>query len=159
MRTAYEIPVVVHERRGPAQLDLGPLNRKLVLRTDASPDPMWVSLQGMVRGAIDVGEGKDQDRVNLGSFRYDQRHDKTVIVTAKDPNIQLRFKKAFPDYLNVSFTELSGPAGFRQWKLNVEVEPNRVSGLLPADSAVYLETVSTPPRAIRIPVMGNGTVR
>jgi hypothetical protein len=159
MRTAYAIPVVVHERRGSAQLDLGPLNRKLELRTDTSPDPMWISLQGMIRGAIDVGEGKEQDRVNLGSFRSDRPHDKTVIVTAKDPNIQLRFKKVSPDYLNVSLTELTGSIGFRQWRLKVEVEPDRVAGLLPADSAVYLETVATPPRAIRIPVMGNGTVR
>lgn len=159
MRSAYAISVIVHERRGESQLDLGPLNRKLVLRTNTSPDPTWLSLQGIIRGAIDVGEGLDQDRINLGSFRSDRPHEKTVVVTAKDANIQLRVKKATPDYLNVSLTELTGPAGFRQWKLKVEIEPERVSGLLPPDSAIYLETTSTPPRAIRIPVTGIGIVR
>lgn len=159
MRCAYAIPIVVHERRDGSQLDLGPLNRKLVVRTDTSPDPTWVSLQGTVRGSIDVGEGNDQDRVNLGAFRSDRVHEKTVIVTAKDANIQLRFKKASPEYLNVTLTELTGPVGFRQWKLKVEIEPDRVSGVLPPDSAIYLETVSTPPRPIRVPVIGNGTIR
>jgi hypothetical protein len=159
MRTAYAVPVIVHERRGAAQLDLGPLNRRLRFTTDVMPDPALLSLQGLVRGNVEVGEGADQDRVNLGAFRADRPHEKTVMVTAKQPNLQLRVKSKNPDYLEVALTESPGPAGLRQWKLRVEVDANKVSGVLPSDSAVFLETVADPPRAIRIPVIGNGTMR
>jgi hypothetical protein len=159
MRCGYEVPITVYERRGSAQLDLGPLNRKLMLLADVGPEPTLVALQGMVRGAIDIGAGVDQDRVNLGAFPAKSPHEKTVIVTAKDANVQLRFKKANPDYLAVTLTESPGPIGFKQWRLRVEIDANKVSGLLPSDSAIYLETVATPPRAIRIPVIGNGTAR
>jgi hypothetical protein len=159
MRCGYAVPVVVYERRGSAQLDLGPFNRRLVLHTDVGPEPTLIMLQGMVRGAIDIGEGTDQDRVNLGAFPASRPHDKTVIVTAKDANTQLRFRDAKPDYLGVTLTEYPGTVGFKQWKLHVEIDANKVSGLLPSDSAIYLETMATPPRAIRIPVIGNATAR
>jgi hypothetical protein len=159
MRVAYAVPVVVHERRGTAQLDLGPLNRRLRFSSDVMAEPSSLSLQGLVRGNVEVGEGADQDRVNLGAFRADRPHEKTVIVTAKQPNLQLRVKSKNPEFLEASLTESPGPAGLRQWKLKVEVDANKVSGVLPSDSAVFLETMADPPRAIRIPVIGNGTVR
>jgi len=159
IRSGYAVPIVIYERRGNAQLDLGPFSRKLFLKTDAIPEPSIVTLQGMVRGTIDIGQGADIDRVNLGAFRADRPHDATVIVTAKEANTQLRFRDVKPSYLKVTLTEMPGPLGFKQWKLHVDVDANTVSGILPSDSAIYLETVTNPPRAIRIPVIGNGTVR
>jgi hypothetical protein len=159
IRSGYAIPIVIYERRGNAQLDLGPFSRKLFLKTDAIPEPSIVTLQGMVRGTIDIGQGADIDRVNLGAFRADRPHDATVIVTAKEANTQLRFRDAKPSYLKVTLTEMPGALGFKQWKLHVDVDANTLSGILPSDSAIYLETVTNPPRAIRIPVIGNGTVR
>jgi hypothetical protein len=159
IRSGYAVPIVIYERRGNAQLDLGPFSRKLYLKTDAIPEPSIVTLQGMVRGTIDIGQGADLDRVNLGAFRADRPHDTTVMVTAKEANAQLRFRDVKPSYLKVTLTETAGAVGYKQWKLHVDVEANTVSGILPPDSAIYLETVTNPPRAIRIPVIGNGTVR
>jgi hypothetical protein len=81
------------------------------------------------------------------------------MVSAREPNVQLRVKSASPEYLNVTLTELPGSVALRQWKLQVGIDGNKLSGLLPLDSAVYLETVGPSPRAIRIPVFGNATVR
>jgi hypothetical protein len=163
MRSGYIIPIVVYERRDGKQLELGPLSRRLTVRTDAIPDPTMVLVQGTVRGLVDVGEAGDKatekDRVNLGTFRADRVKETTVMVSAREPNVNLRLKSVRPDYLNVSLTELPGSVGLPQWKLQVTVEANRVSGLLPGDSAIYLETVGPSPRAIRIPVVGNATVR
>lgn len=159
MRCAYAVPVVVHERLGSAQLDLGPFVKRLVLRSDASADEAILFIQGMVRGNIEIGEDADRDRVNLGSFRADRPHEKDIEVRAKDADTQLRFKSATPDFLHVTLTETSGGSIYRHWKLHVEIDANLVSGFLPSTSAIYLETVANPPRAIRIPVVGNATGR
>jgi hypothetical protein len=153
------VPIVVYERREGHQLDLGPLSRRFLLRTDAVPDPSIVLVQGTVRGVVDVGEGKEKDRISLGTFRADRGKDSTVMVSAREPNVQLRVKSVTPDYLSVTLTELPGSVVLRQWKLTVGIDANKVSGLLPMDSAVYLETVGPSPRAIRVPVLGNATVR
>lgn len=159
MRCAYAIPVTVYERTGGSQLDLGPFMRRIALRSSTSPDEAILVVQGMVRGNIEIGEDADRDRVNLGGFRADRPHEKDVEVRAKDADVQLRFKSASPDFLNVTLTETSGGSAFRRWKLHVEIDADRASGFLPPNSAIYLETVSNPPRAIRIPVVGNATVR
>lgn len=159
MKCAYAIPVTVYERLGGSQLDLGPFMRRIILKSDASPDEANLFVQGLVRGNIEIGEDADRDRVNLGSFRADRPHEKDIEVRAKDADVQLRFKSASPDYLNVTLTETSGGSAFRRWKLHVDVDANRVSGFLPPNSAIYLETMSNPPRAIRIPVVGNATGR
>ena len=88
-----------NDERG-ISLDLGPLNRRLLLRTDAIPEPsISVRVKGTVRGVVDVGEGKEKDRINLGTFRADRGKDSTVMVSAREPDVQLRVKSASPDYL------------------------------------------------------------
>ena len=158
-RAAYAIPIVVYERKDGAQLDLGPLSRRVQILNDVSKDAAAIMIQGMVRGAIEIGEDADRDRVNLGSFRADRPHEKVIEVRAKDPNLQVRFKSATPEYLQVKLTETSAGSAYRRWKLQVEIEADRVSGFLPPNSAILLETVADPPRLIRIPVVGNATVR
>lgn len=159
MRSAYAIPIVVHERRDGSQLDLGPLAKRYELHSPVMPEPAPFIVQGVVRGDIEIGEEADRDRVNLGSFRADRPHEKNIEIRAKSANLQLRVKNTSPEFLHATLKETSGGSIYRRWKLLVEVEPDKASGFLPGGSAVYLETVSDPPRAIRIPVVGNATVR
>ncbi|MFO0807019.1 MAG: hypothetical protein U0746_00175 [Gemmataceae bacterium] len=156
MKSGYEIVVAVHERRDGKQLELGPLNRKIGVRTTDWPEtPIIVS--GVVRGSIRVGEGSDQDRINLGSFRSKDGVDKTLLVTGTEAGLDLRLKSKTPDYLSVTLEPIASGPGLKQWKLTVGIDPEHHSGFLPAESAVYLETKSDPPRSIRIPVVGNAT--
>jgi hypothetical protein len=156
IKSGYVIKVGLHERRDGKQLELGPLNRKVAVRSPEQPE-VTVLLGGTVRGGVRVGEGTDQDRVNLATFRADRDVAKTVIVTSTEPGLDLELKGKTPDFLNVSFVPYEGAPGVRQWQLRVEIEPNKHSGFLPGESAVYLQTKTTPPRSIRIPVVGNAT--
>lgn len=156
IKSGYVIKVVVHERRDGKQLELGPLNRKVTVRCAEQPEATVV-LTGTIRGGVRVGEGSDQDRINFATFRADREAVKTVIVTSTEPGLDLELKGKTPDFLNVSLEPYEGTPGIRQWRLRVEIEPNKHSGFLPGESAVYLQTKTTPPRSIRIPVVGNAT--
>ncbi len=156
IKSGYVIKVVVRERRGDKQLELGPLNRKVTVSCPDQPEATIV-LTGTIRGGIRVGEGSDQDRINFATFRADREAVRTVIVTSMEPGLDLELKGKTPDFLNVSLEPYEGTPGIRQWRLRVEIEPNKHSGFLPGESAVYLQTKTTPPRSIRIPVVGNAT--
>ena len=90
MKAAYAIPITVYQHRNNAQLDLGPLARRIEVRLDIGPDMFPVAITGTVRGNIQIGErGPDQDRINLGSFRHDRPTDKTVIVTTSQADLEV----------------------------------------------------------------------
>jgi hypothetical protein len=44
----------------------------------------------------------------------------------------------------------------KTWDLRIEISPGSQSGPLSDDSVIILRTQSTPPRQIRIPVLGTG---
>lgn len=158
IRDAYRIKLTVFERRAGRQLDLGPLSRRVVLNTGTNTETT-VTITGMVRGEIRIGDASDKDRVDLGSFRADHPHDKTVIVSSLEPGLKLGVDSKAPEELQVQLQEQPPDGGPRRWQLTVSVPAGTLSGPLSADSAVVLRTQAEPPRRIRIPVTGNAFSR
>src|SRR4029077_15427748 len=132
MLSGYAIKGTVYERRENQQLDLGPWARKLTVKLDGSPDEdVSVVLTGAVRGAIQVGDAKDKDRIDLGTFKANRPHDKSIIVTSTAPNIGLELVGKSPESLRVELKEQPANFGQKRWLLHLEVEPNSFSGFLP----------------------------
>jgi hypothetical protein len=157
MLCGYSIKVTVFERRGDQQLDLGPLARRLTVKLDNGSGPdesVDVTITGTVRGVIQVGDAKDRDRIDLGTFKANRPFDKTIQITSTDPNIGLRLAGKSPESMHVELKEQPGGFGNKRWTLHLEVEPNTFSGFLPTDASVILETVGNSTRRIRIPVAG-----
>jgi hypothetical protein len=151
----YFIPVKVYERREGNQLDLGPLARKIEVKSGANEQSV-VMIQGMVRGSVRLDES-ERDRIDLGNFSGARGTDKAVTLTATEAELRIKVESATPDALDVELKETSSGFGRKQWKLTVIVPPNKLAGVLPQNSAVILVTETTPPRRIRVPVVGNAT--
>jgi hypothetical protein len=158
VRDAYRIKLTVFERREGRQLDIGPLSRRVVLNAGTDTESS-VAITGMVRGEIRVGDTSDKDRVDLGSFRADHPHDKTVVVSSLEPGLKLSVDSKTPEELQVQLQEQPPDGGPRRWKLTVTVPAGTLSGPMPTTSAVVLRTQAEPPRRIRIPVTGNAFSR
>jgi hypothetical protein len=159
MLCGYAVKVKVFEHRGDKQLELGPLSRKLLVKLvdTGSEYDVGVMISGIVRGVVRVGDASDRDRVDLGTFRARNGHNKTVVLNSSDPGIGLQVVSRTPETLQVNLKEDSASFGQKRWKLEVGAPPNAFSGLMPSDSAIYLQTTTNPPRRIRIPVTGNAT--
>ncbi len=157
MRCGYAVDIKVYENRGGHHLELGPLERKLVIKPEGIDGEGKVFVSGLVRGIITIGEAGDRDRIDLGNFRASSPTEKTVTLSAPDPNLKLQLVSHLPENLVVNLEESPASFGVKRWKLTVGVAPHTISGVLPSDSAVYLQTLTTPPRRIRIPVLGNAT--
>jgi hypothetical protein len=155
-KCAYAVTVTVFESRDGKQLELGPLARRLVVNR-GSDSEATVLLTGTVRGAIQVGEPADHDRIDLRVFPATRGTQKLVVVKSSIPGLALTVDHVKPADLQAAI--VAGPPGFgtRQWKLTVTAPPDKLAGPLPMDSAIYLKTNSTPPRRVRIPVMGNAS--
>src|SRR5262249_38681293 len=132
-RDAYRVKLTVYERREGRQLDLGPLSRRIVLNP-GTPTEMSVNITGMVRGEIRVGDASDKDRVDLGSFRNDHAHDKTVVISSLEQGLKLGVDSKTPEQLQVQLQEQPPDGGPRRWKLTVSAPAGALSGPLPADS-------------------------
>jgi hypothetical protein len=154
-RSAYEISVTVHEQLGEAQLELGPLNRRMVVNGESDSE-FAVRISGMVRGPINVGEEKDRDRIDLQMFRADHRAEKMVTITSLIPGLTLSIDHIQPASIQAELKPSTAGASAR-WKLIIVVPPNTQAGPLPSDSAIYLKMNTNPPRRVRIPITGNAS--
>lgn len=155
-KSGYVVHVTVNESKGDNQLELGPLSRKFILNRSTDTENTVV-LHATVRGSIKVGDAGDPDRVDLGTFNAGHGVEKHVGITSPDPSLQLVLDHVKPDNLEVKLEDAKAGPGVRRWKLNVFAPPNIFGGPLPGDAAIYLKTVTTPPRRIRIPVLGNAS--
>lgn len=157
-RSAYRVRLTVAEREGGRQLDLGPLEQRLIANKGRSEQEAALVLTGFVRGDLRVGGIGDKDRVNLGEFRSDRSHTKRVELSSERPGMKLTLEGTEPAAMKATLREKPTAAGLWKWELEVEVPPNTVAGPMPANSAVVLRSASQPPRRIRVPVVGTGYV-
>jgi hypothetical protein len=160
--TIYRVTVKVRERsRDGKQMDLGPFHRDIIVSTDQPDYPDGaVEIQGAVRGEFFVGTADDKyrDQVVLRAFRADRGTSATVPIETNLSGMKLVRESVTPSYLETKLEEQPEPDGGGRWLLTVTVPPNRVTGSLPADSAIVLKTLNQPPRRIRIPVVGKATM-
>jgi hypothetical protein len=160
IQLAGKLQVKVVEAKGKHQLEQGPFNRLAPLALEEQPLTLRPRLVGRVLGEVEVGTGKDQGKINLESFSA-ARGKKLRVALRTDPNTVLTVDSAKPAYLKVQIKankEASTPqkAG---WTLEVEVPADSHLGTFAEDSAVILRTQATPPRYIRIPVVGSAVQR
>src|SRR5262249_7627483 len=134
-------------------------SRKIILKSDAAPEDVPLTLTGVVRSDITVGTEADKGRIVFGSFRSSVGiPNKVVKIAAPQPGIVLEFDHVEPPdaFVKVrSFKEVKRPEiGGSHWELAVEVPRGSPPGKIPDETAVIMKMPGTPPRHIRIPVRG-----
>lgn len=158
VRSAFRIVAKVSEKKDDKQLDQGPFRREIPLLSADIPFPLQTPLVTVhVRGDIDVGAAEDNGAVHLKSFSAKNGVRKTVPVW-HDGADELTVESVYPTVLEVKLTRSakeSTPARGK-WSLDVNVPPGAWHGPFQEDAVILLKTNSTPPRKIRIPVVGNG---
>jgi hypothetical protein len=164
VRTLYKMQITVKERveimdgekKQLRQLDLGPLDRKLVV-SSAEAGNWSLSLRGRVLGDVTVQGGAEGGRIDLGdSFPADQDRSRDVILVAERAGLDLTLLdgEITPNYLKVKFEPLDTVEGRKKWRLRVTVPKGTLYGALPDTSGVVLQTNDPIPRRFRIPVRG-----
>jgi hypothetical protein len=107
----------------------------------------------VARGEVKVGLPQDRDQIDLGPFKANKGASKMIPLTLEDDTLELLPDVEKPAFLEVQLKR----GGANRWELEVQVPPGAVAGRLPRDSAVTLTVKGTPPRRLRIPVVGQGT--
>jgi hypothetical protein len=156
--TIYRVHVTVHERVSGKQMDLGPFFREIVLQSDQPDcDPLAVTVQGIVRGDIDLGTGEDRDQIKLQSFASSKGTQASFPIRVRQPGVRLELESVSPSFVIAKLVE-KPPEGAGNYELQLEIPPNRATGKLPKESAVFLKTLTDPPRRVRIPIIGQATL-
>jgi hypothetical protein len=161
-KSLYKVKVTVRERtevlgeKDPHHLDLGPLDRKLMVSAaDGGAIPLPV--RGRVHGEVRIRTGSSDGRIDLGnSFSAAEDRSKDVILLADRPGLDLTLmaQETRPNYLRVKLDPLEPVGGRKQWRLRVTVPKGSLYGALPEDSGVLLKTNDPVPRRFRLPVRG-----
>lgn len=160
VRAAWDVTVTVYESKGGVQFDQGYFLRSLGYDLpDAADDIPPLIITGLVHSDdIRIGGVADQGKINLKSFPAQDGTRKAISVsTNRDIELDPQNVSVHPASLRVKVTEKTkDKAGNkRNWTLEVEVPPNQLFGTISEDSAVILRTKATPPRLIRIPLVGH----
>ncbi|HMF16760.1 MAG TPA: hypothetical protein VKE98_06100, partial [Gemmataceae bacterium] len=144
------------EEKGKQQLEQGVINRFAPLFLDEQPLALLPRLVGRVLGEVEVGNEKDKGKINLNSFSASKGTKQRVILRA-EPGMVLTVDSQKPSYLKVQIkaNKEGSTAQKASWVLEVEVPAGSHLGPFADDSAVILKTQATPPRYIRIPVVGS----
>ena len=156
IKVAGQLKVKVLEEKGKQQLEQGPFNRFAPLFLEEQPLALLPRLVGRVLGEVEVGNEKDKGKINLNNFTAAKGTKQRVILRA-EPAMVLTVDSQKPSYLKVQIkaNKEGSTAQKASWVLEVEVPAGSHLGPFADDSAVILKTQATPPRYIRIPVVGS----
>jgi hypothetical protein len=158
IQVAGRLSVKVVEEKDKRQLEQGPLNRLAPLSLDDQPLAIVPRVVGRVTGEVEVGSSKDHGKIDLLNFSS-SKGKKRRIVLRSEPGTVLMIDSQKPSYLKVVLkaNKETSPGQKKSWFLDVEVPPGSHVGPFLEDSAVILKTQATPPRYIRIPILGNAS--
>ncbi len=162
VKSAYRIDLTVHEQKGKRQLDQGSFHRFPLLLLDGEPlETKGTMIQGRVTGDFEIkGTVRTgsitQGQIRFGTFAGNQGTQATVTLRGdKTLGLTLLKAKVKPQFLKVQLVETKEVIRNKKtWHLEVEVPKDCPNGQFPADSVIILRTQTTPPRHIRIPVLG-----
>lgn len=164
IRSMYRFDLVVRERletevdgkRESRLLDLGPLDRKLSVKTVGAGGAI-LPVKGLAVGEVTILSGATEGRIDLGSsFSAAQDRSVEVILSAERPDADLTLVAAetATKVLKVELTPLPSVGGKKQWKLRVTVPKGTLYTAVPEGTAVVLTTAGPTARKIRLPVRG-----
>jgi hypothetical protein len=158
VHSGWHVTVWIHEQRDGRQMPQGHFFRSIAVKPAGVADeipPLRVT--GFVKGNVEVGGSEDLGKIDLKSFSAKDGTRKTIYLWAKR-DTEMELEAVNPAAIEVKLTKSKEPPGAngkQKWILNVVVPPNQVFGVLGEDNDVTLRTKSTPPRQIRIPLMGH----
>jgi hypothetical protein len=155
-KSLFKVRVTVRERVGDRQLDLGPIERRLLV-TAAGGGALALTVRGRVFGEVTILSGAEAGKVDLGSFGANEDRTRAVDLVADRPGLELTLAEAetTPNYLKARLEKLPPTGdGRNKYRLRVTVPKGSVPGSLPETSAVILKTNGPTPRRFRLPVRG-----
>lgn len=162
-RCAYRFSLILHERRGEHQLDIGPLGRMMVISFETMAgeqiiEDVKVPVLGSVRGDVMVQGGDDRGRVSLGVWRTSRLAWKEVYLLTQDSKLELdpNVVTSTPK-IKASLGNREKTAEGYRWPLRIESPPNSFQGELKIDipaPIVFVQTKGPNVRRIRIPIHG-----
>jgi hypothetical protein len=155
VRVAFRVLVTVYENKDGKQMDQGPFHEFMPVRLDGASLARAPMVRGKVQGEVDVGPADAQGKLDLGSFHAKSGARKSIVLWTNRGTI-LSLANHNPETLKVRLTEneKDSTPERKSWRLLVEVPAGSQAGPMPDDSAIILRTQSTPPRQIRIPILG-----
>ncbi len=154
--SAYRVETTVRTQKDDKLLDMGHFRRDLPILLGGHPFPLNAPVVvGFVRGEIDIGAPGDDGKVNLGGFSARDGVQKTVPLWIDGAN-EIVVDYTYPTTLETKLTRIAkeSTASRSRWNLEVTVPPGAGYGAFTDDAIIVLRTNSTPPRRIRIPVVG-----
>ncbi len=155
----YLIWVWVHENRNGKQLDFGPFQRRIAVKSDALLETAVVVVKGIVASDLRV-VGDKQNRISLAQFDADRGATKHVLIESDRPGLRLALDSRSPQIMSVTLSDPKPTSdGGQQWKLEIVMPPNSINGRMPPDSEIVLKTLDGSPRRFRIPVAGEAVIR
>lgn len=156
--SGYRMVVTVHEQVGGKQLDQGAFAYAPVLLLNGEPMRAEFTaplVHGRIRGETQIGTGEDAGRINFKSFSYKEVKRLTVPLWTSSTEDLAAVKKD-PEFLEVKLTKMETNGTRTRWLLEVSVPEFGISGAFPEGSGITIRTQASPPRHVRIPVIGAG---
>src|SRR5262249_27487865 len=135
-----------------APLDWGVFHHDITVTSDLGLMSIAIPVTGNMHGPI-----KSPAQILFETFPARDGKTVTIALAGNAPGISLSVEKRSPDYLGADLKESKEMDGPSRWELSVRVPPNRLTGALPADSAIVLRVQGSGSRRIRIPVLGKAT--
>ncbi|VTS01217.1 hypothetical protein [Tuwongella immobilis] len=157
VKSALRFRLDVHETKDGKQMDLGPLNRRLIAKTPKGEE-LSLPVTGVVRGEVRIAGGdRNNDLIDLGqSFPSNREHVQEVRLVSDNPTLELQLLKEEirPSYLEITLEPKGVVDGKKTWMLRVIVPAGKLFGQLPSESKVVLKVQGAVERKIRIPIKG-----
>ncbi len=157
IQAAYRIEATVRTQNDGKLSDLGHFSRDLPLVVTGYPfDVSTPNVTAYIRGEVDVGTSEDGGKINLRNFSAKEGVRKAVPLWS-DGGAELVLESVYPRTLEAKLTRNAkeSTAVRSRWTLDITVPPGAGYGVFSEDAVIILRSNSTPPRRIRIPIVGN----
>lgn len=160
VKKGYKLDVTLFEQKGGMLLDQGHFQKRIPLLVDGE-DNDGPTLQGYLRGDLDVGSVEDQGKVQLKTFAASEGIDRVIAIRG-EPKLTLEIESIDPAFLEAKLTPnvKESTAGRGRWDLRVIIPPNSVYGELTGSIVVKSQSPQNSQiRRLRIPVFGTAGQR
>jgi hypothetical protein len=153
VRSAYRVTVAVRPKVGEHRLDIGLLERTVLVTADGGTQTLQV--KGAVRGPVWLDTVRNE--IQLGSFAGSTGHTHQADLTTEKAGLELALVKdeCQPRGFVYELEKQPDRGGQGHYRLKVTVPPGQVFGQIRGGVAV-LEVKGPTPQRIRIPVSGSG---
>jgi hypothetical protein len=159
VKAAYDVKIAVHEEKGDKKMEIGPFRKAVPLMVVDTAAEVTPTVTGIIRGEAEVGTSEDRGRINLKSFRSASGVTVKVPVWT-DKKTPVSIESVSPSVIEAKLIKPKDENAARpKWTLEVHVPADKWTGSFGEDAVLYLKLETTPPRRVRVPISGTGTLR